>query len=79
LLGFLSFFLTYLIINSEKKEKMMAVPNERSLHDKPTPTGGGIAIVCSWYIGITILYFSGLLEKSIYLGLLCGILLAIVT
>lgn len=57
----------------------MSVPNERSLHDKPTPTGGGIAIILTWYAGITILFFSGIIEESLFLGLMCGILLAIVS
>jgi len=58
---------------------MFAIPNERSLHDVPTPHSGGIAIVLTWYIGITILYCSGIIEKILYLALLCGILLAIVS
>ena len=61
------------------RNKMMVIPNERSLHDIPTPKVGGIAIVLSWYIGITFLYFSGILEKTLYFALLCGVLLAIVS
>jgi len=59
--------------------KILAIPNQRSLHDKPVPTGGGIAIVLIWYIGISIFYFTGLIERSLYFALLCGILLAIVS
>ena len=36
---------------------MFDIPNERSFHDVPTPHGGGIAIVLTWYSGITVLYF----------------------
>ena len=78
-LGLLSLFLTKLIKDFAFKKKMIDIPNERSLHDFPTPKGGGIAIVLTWYLGLTILYFSGLVEKDLYLALLCGIVLAIVS
>jgi UDP-N-acetylmuramyl pentapeptide phosphotransferase/UDP-N-acetylglucosamine-1-phosphate transferase len=78
-LGFLSFFLTIVIKNFAFQKKMIDIPNERSLHNLPTPKGGGIAIVIPWYIGITGLYFAGLVEKELYFALLCGILLAVVS
>jgi len=58
---------------------MTVVPNERSLHDMPTPKGGGIAIVLTWYIGISVLFFSGIIERSLFFALLSGIILAIVS
>lgn len=79
LLGLLSFFLTYLIRKYALKKRWFSLPNERSLHEIPTPQGGGVAIVISWYIGITIMYLSGLMEKEFYYALLCGILLAAVS
>ena len=79
LLGVLSFFLTYLIIRYSTQKKILVVPNDRSLHDKPTPSSGGIAITVSWYIGITILFLAGVLERDLYFALLCGVLLAIIS
>lgn len=79
LLGFLSFVLTYFIMQYAVRNKMTVVPNERSLHDMPTPKGGGIAIVLTWYIGISVLFFSGIIERSLFFALLSGILLAIVS
>ena len=61
------------------RNKMTVVPNERSLHDMPTPKGGGIAIVLTWYIGISVLFFSGIIERGLFFALLSGILLAIVS
>jgi Fuc2NAc and GlcNAc transferase len=58
---------------------MTVLPNERSLHDNPTPKGGGIAIVLTWYIGISALFFSGIIERSLFFALLSGIILAIVS
>lgn len=78
-LGALSFLLTFLIKRFAFRNKLLAIPNERSLHDIPTPHGGGVAIVISWYIGITIFYFYGVLDKTLYYSLLCGILIAIVS
>jgi Fuc2NAc and GlcNAc transferase len=78
-LGFLSFILTYFIIGYSTHKKLLAVPNYRSLHDRPTPNGGGIAITVSWYLGITILFFTDIIERELYLALLSGIILAIIS
>jgi Fuc2NAc and GlcNAc transferase len=61
------------------RNKMTVIPNERSLHDIPTPKGGGIAITLTWYAGITVLFFSGIIERSLYLALLSGIMIAVVS
>ncbi|MFH0841790.1 MAG: glycosyltransferase family 4 protein [Bacteroidota bacterium] len=79
LLGVLSFFMTFLIRRFALRKGWISLPNERSLHDIPTPHGGGVAIVISWYIGITFLYFSGIIEREFFFALLCGILLAVVS
>jgi len=78
-LGLFSFILTWLIMRYAVRNKMTVVPNERSLHDLPTPKGGGIAIVLTWYTGITILFFSGIIGRGLFFALLSGILLAIVS
>ena len=61
------------------RHRIVDVPNERSSHVIPTPRGGGLAIVVSWYIGITILFVSGYIENSLYFALISGVLLAIVS
>jgi Fuc2NAc and GlcNAc transferase len=43
------------------------------------PRGGGLSIVMTWYIGITILYYLKYLESSLYYALLSGIFLAIIS
>jgi Fuc2NAc and GlcNAc transferase len=58
---------------------MVSVPNERSLHNIPTPNGGGLAIVITWYAGITIFYLNGIIDQVLFYSLLSGILLAIVS
>ncbi len=75
----LSFILTYLIKVIALRYRILDIPNERSSHIKPTPTGGGLAIVFSWYIGITIFYFLNLIDLNIYLAYLSGSLIAIIS
>jgi UDP-N-acetylmuramyl pentapeptide phosphotransferase/UDP-N-acetylglucosamine-1-phosphate transferase len=79
LLFFLSFGLTLLIKNLANKHKVIDIPNERSSHSTPTPRGGGLAIVLIWYLGISILFYQNLIEKSIFYALLSGLLLAVVS
>jgi len=76
---FLSLTLTYIIKRIALKHQIVDVPNERSSHDAPTPTGGGLAILISWFLGITFLFFFNWIEKNLYFALLCGILLAVVS
>jgi len=58
---------------------MVSIPNARSLHATPVPVGGGIAIVASWYMGITILFLSGHMAQSLYFALMSGIVLTIIS
>jgi Fuc2NAc and GlcNAc transferase len=58
---------------------MIDIPNERSSHVSPTPRGGGLAIVITWYIGITILFYFNIIERNLYYALLCGLLLAFIS
>jgi Fuc2NAc and GlcNAc transferase len=78
LLGALSFVLTF-FIQKFRHRKMLAVPNERSLHEFPVPKGGGIAIVISWFLGITAIYLYGSMDRSLYLALMSGIMIAVVS
>jgi len=78
-LGLLSFFLTYMIRHLAIRHKILDIPSDRSSHETPTPRGGGLAVVISWYAGITLLFFLNILEKELYYALLTGILLAIIS
>jgi len=79
ILGVISFILTYFIRQFALKYKLIDVPNERSSHNVPTPKGGGVAIVISWFLGITVLFFMGYVEDSLYFALLSGIILSVVS
>jgi UDP-N-acetylmuramyl pentapeptide phosphotransferase/UDP-N-acetylglucosamine-1-phosphate transferase len=61
------------------RKNWTAVPNKRSLHRAPVPATGGVAIVLTWYAGITIGYFTERISSDLYLALLSGAPLAVVS
>lgn len=71
-----SYALTWVIILFSLKKNILDIPNERSSHSKPTPTGGGLAIVMVWYIGLSILFSIGMVNRNLYFALLSGAFLA---
>lgn len=79
LAGLASFALTYFLSGLKSRKIMIAVPNERSLHEKPVPKSGGIAIVLTWYTGLTILFFFDFIEKNLYYALMSGILISVIS
>lgn len=64
--------LTYIAARLLDKWQVMDVPNNRSSHKKPTPRGGGIAIVGVSSLGIAISALCGLIPAALTLSLLCG-------
>ncbi len=74
----LSFTLTYVFRKVAIKKSIMDIPNERSSHTIPTPRGGGLAIVVSWFIGLIILYISGEIETKLFYALFSVIPLVII-
>lgn len=78
-LGLISFLLTYLIIKITKRYNLFNVPNERSLHLKPIPRLGGVAINLTWYAGITFLFIWKLIDSNLYYALLCGLMISIIS
>jgi Fuc2NAc and GlcNAc transferase len=61
------------------RHKILDLPNERSSHNKPVPRGGGLAIVITWYLGISVLFVSGQMEAKLYFALLSGLILAVIS
>ncbi|MEV9499446.1 MraY family glycosyltransferase [Aliarcobacter butzleri] len=75
----ISFLLTYFIKNYMIKKSLVASVNERSSHTVPTPHGGGIAIVITWFIGLFYIYFIGQIENNLFYALLFGAVISIVS
>jgi len=79
LLLLLSFTLTYFIKNYYIKHSLLDEINERSSHTIPTPHGGGIALSLVWFIGLFYLNYTGEIESSLFLALLVGIIISVVS
>jgi len=75
----LSFAGTFLITRVAVKKNLMDIPNIRSSHSQPTPRGGGLPMVLSWYVGLIGLKYFGLIESNLFLALISGSILAIVS
>jgi UDP-N-acetylmuramyl pentapeptide phosphotransferase/UDP-N-acetylglucosamine-1-phosphate transferase len=75
----ISFTITLVVRKIALHKKLLDIPNERSSHTRPTPRGGGIAILIAWYFGLFWLYYSEQIESQLFLALICGLILAIVS
>jgi len=75
----LSFTLTYIIKNYYIKNAILEEVNERSSHTVPTPHGGGISIVITWFVGIGYLYFNNQIESDLFFALVMGIIISVVS
>ncbi len=74
----LSYSLTFFVRKWAIHKSILDVPNERSSHSIPTPRGGGIAIVITWFIGLLYFHFTNKIDNQLFLALLSGLPLAIV-
>jgi Fuc2NAc and GlcNAc transferase len=64
--------LTWLIRAHALRKSILDIPNDRSSHTIPTPRGGGLAIVISFFLGlIALAYYQNLPHPLLY-ALLCG-------
>lgn len=75
----LSYFLTRIVRYYSLKKNIIDIPNSRSSHSVPTPRGGGLAILISWYFGLTCIYLLGIIETKLYLALISGAILAVIS
>ena len=76
-LFFLSVLLTYSIKIYATQKAILDIPNERSSHSKPTPKGGGLAIIVVFYIGL--FYFKESIDSKLFYALLCAIPIAFIS
>lgn len=63
----LSWMLTGSLRSYAISRSLMDIPNERSSHSIPTPRGGGLAIVISFLLSISLLFYFGFTSKSVFL------------
>jgi len=74
----MSFGLTFLYRKWAVKRSILDFPNERSSHLTPTPRGGGVAIVISFYLSLIILFLTDHIENKLFYALIPGLALAII-
>lgn len=75
----LSYVLTGIWRSQAIKNNIVDVPNQRSSHSVPTPSGGGIAIVLVYLSGLSVLSVLHLISYKLYLALMgAGCLSAVV-
>jgi Fuc2NAc and GlcNAc transferase len=76
-LFFSSLFLTYFIKKYTLKKSILDIPNERSSHTTPTPRGGGLAIIITFYTGVFI--FRSSIDMELFLALFTALPIAIIS
>lgn len=75
----LAFFLTWVLRRYALARSVLDIPNERSSHTVPTPRGGGVAIVVSFSLAVTLIAAADLLAwPASYAILSSGILVALI-
>ncbi|MGR9106983.1 MAG: MraY family glycosyltransferase [Gammaproteobacteria bacterium] len=67
--------LTRLILAYAESRSLIDIPNERSSHHRPTPRGGGLAIVVFFIVALAVLFFLGHLAAPEFLALFGGTVL----
>ncbi len=73
----LSAFLTWYVRSVAVKKAILDIPNHRSSHTLPTPRGGGVAIVVSFYAGLLWLFVTGAVEERLFYLLLTAVPIAV--
>lgn len=66
----LSYLLTGAVCRFALASQLLDIPNPRSSHRAPTPSGGGVAIVSSWFAGSMLLGFGSAAEWQQILSIL---------
>ena len=66
----ISFVGTFVVRRWALGNGVMDTPNERSSHNRPTPLGGGIAIVVSFFVAMLLAYRAYPFDGQTYWGLL---------
>jgi Fuc2NAc and GlcNAc transferase len=75
---FTSFLLTWVVKFLLIKKNIVDIPNERSSHTIPTPRGGGIAIVISWFAGLLYFFINDKIAANLFFALLSGLILVFI-
>lgn len=72
-----SFSITYLVRLIALKKNKLDIPNHRSSHKIPTPSGGGLGVVIGFYLALIFLWFNQYLETQYFIAIL-GIIVVVI-
>lgn len=72
---FSSLLLTAVIRQYALRKDLLDIPNFRSSHSVPTPSGGGLSIVLCFVVVLALMYFQNRLENEVFYALSGGGLL----
>jgi Fuc2NAc and GlcNAc transferase len=73
-----SAFITRQLVMNSHRFSQMDIPNERSLHQTPTPRGGGLSFVATSIVGFLLLVLDNTIDRVDLLALCCaGIIIAL--
>jgi len=79
LVAFVSWYVTKKVLAMN----ILDIPNKRSSHEKPTPRGGGLGIVISFFIGVLAIYLladqTQVHEKYFWSFLISTVLIAVIS
>jgi len=67
-----SFVLTGVVRTFSLKANILDIPNGRSSHASPTPVGGGVAIVVTFLLAVSYLFYLGLINAAQMVALMGG-------
>jgi len=76
---FVSVLLTVMIRHIARKKELLDIPNERSSHTTPTPRGGGLAIVITFYGALLYFLIEQKIDPELFWGLMSAVPIVLVS
>lgn len=75
----MALLLTVIIRHIARKKELLDHPNARSSHTRPTPKGGGLAIMVTFYVSLAYLYMEAMLDPKLFFALLSALPVVVVS
>lgn len=76
---FTALLLTVTVRHIARKKELLDHPNARSSHTRPTPKGGGLAIMIAFYAALAYLYTKAMVDPKLFFALLSALPVVIVS
>lgn len=76
---FAALLLTVIVRQIARKKELLDHPNARSSHTRPTPKGGGLAIMIAFYVVLVYLYTEAMVDPNLFFALLSALPVVIIS